>query len=998
MITMIKEQFSLRERRDTEIQIVVSHPHLHHGYYTPIGALPFTYPNIEQNLATWVCSFLDQVIQSTDERFLMSDSLRIIVTLIKTDYQVQGRTINSSKSYCHRRILNRQSHVPEMFKIQVEHGFLESALLFDDWELNSNCLPLSVYTGLIWEQCQGQIIPFVRFCLNKFKSANDMNQHFLTKYHINDSHLSNLSLRDAIEFISHKIQRKIIYFVKKNQQYFQLLDSTAIKRTDSRPLVLVIQNNHASYIFELKNLERPNSHFCVFCTKSVPSLLMHSCKRSRCPNCLLYKFPIKQGGVTELICSKENSEERFLAQCVKCHKFINNRKCFQRHQNLTKAQCMSTQFCISCNKNFIGRNHECNQTFCKQCFSFHDRTDYFCQTNVTKKQSRSNRKFILNIYNSTDGVFWCLSEVQFQTCSFTLYLIYKSECIELQVDENFNFSNQITKQLNVPVDDVFDLITLFNLNNDKIGIFMDTPCLHFCLSNIDLTNWTVKTKDTMCYQANYKGLTLNRLDDILSTDSLLLLNKLDFPSCNPLFLILPKAIKLINNATKLSFLDFNAFLDSYKSSNINLLQYLETYKMTVKDTICNLTKYDFILHYLKLNQFIFQQSLTHLHSILNNLYDDFSIDNNSLYLSPLDASSLASAIFPLFLDCLHNSKQPITNSHSNGQIYCTSKAEICLALTISQVHKHHFPGHKIWSFVDNDGVQFQINNYSADWFCETCSILVQVEGNFKRHCAVCKPKVKNTEKQRQLELLSTTRRKRFCDLIIANGHPSLQTYVVTQCCIESNNLQHDFKQSILYSNEFDWILKNNLQNYSRETFQRLNYQNCISSSIKCELATLYLSKSAKSKCMKFDICSAFIKCLELQDFRIPTSHIPKQYLVGPEADMFFKSLSVDDKNFAFIRTFIICPRENVLPFMPIRDKQGRLLYSICSKCTNDSLNCKHTDLERGFWVDSYLIEINFLRQLGYQIVQCSQIIYFESFHNIQFAALAKGIRLSLIHI
>ena len=69
MITMIKEQFSLRERRDTEIQIVVSHPHLHHGYYTPIGALPFTYPNIEQNLATWVCSFLDQVIQSTDERF-----------------------------------------------------------------------------------------------------------------------------------------------------------------------------------------------------------------------------------------------------------------------------------------------------------------------------------------------------------------------------------------------------------------------------------------------------------------------------------------------------------------------------------------------------------------------------------------------------------------------------------------------------------------------------------------------------------------------------------------------------------------------------------------------------------------------------------------------------------------------------------------------------------------------------------------------------------------
>ena len=386
-------------------------------------------------------------------------------------------------------------------------------------------------------------------------------------------------------------------------------------------------------------------------------------------------------------------------------------------------------------------------------------------------------------------------------------------------------------------------------------------------------------------------------------------------------------------------------------------------------------------------------SITALQSVLQGLYDNnvAQLQIKSYFTDALDNSTLAGSIFPLFLAALAKNKQPITHSHDDGSIYCSSKAEIVFCLTASQVHKSNFPNHRIFSYVDNSGQQFRINQYSADWFCIDCQIMVQVEGIFKKRCFLCKPFVKDQEKQKHLEFVSQERRKKFCELI-TKEYKGLKVFVLTQCCIENCSMPNNFKKSILFNDDFHKLLKCNLLEYSRDKFKRLNFQNCISTNLKCDLGTFFQSKDNTSKIMKFDISSAFIRCVELDDFRIPISSKCTISLIGPDAHNFFQTLDKNDKNFAFLRVFIIAPKINRLPFYPIRKKDGSLVYSICSKCLDTITNCQHSDLERGFYADSYLCEINFLRQLGYEILRCTQIIYFEAHHNKGLSNIAASIR------
>ena len=76
-----------------------------------------------------------------------------------------------------------------------------------------------------------------------------------------------------------------------------------------------------------------------------------------------------------------------------------------------------------------------------------------------------------------------------------------------------------------------------------------------------------------------------------------------------------------------------------------------------------------------------------------------------------------------------------------------------------------------------------------------------------------------------------------------------------------------------------------------------------------------------------------------------------------------------------IKAKILPPRNLFFPLLPLRSKEGKLCFTLCRACTNetdvdirDRVNCQHTDEERaldGVWVS---LEVTKALQLGYKVM------------------------------
>ena len=320
---------------------------------------------------------------------------------------------------------------------------------------------------------------------------------------------------------------------------------------------------------------------------------------------------------------------------------------------------------------------------------------------------------------------------------------------------------------------------------------------------------------------------------------------------------------------------------------------------------------------------------------------------------------------------------PTLPSSKPGNIRNTSKYEISFVNGLNKIHKQKYKDHEIFSYVNKNGEQFKVKNFTADWFCKSCKIAFFIEGQFKYICN--NHKLPFDKRRAYLNENGLRKRKLFKKISKLEVD---QIFVIGQCCIVKKDYPQLFKESNLYDSKLPQMVLNNLKIFKKEKYDRIHYQKAILPPF-----TLYLEKefraSGGSSATKYDINSAYLSCLTNPSFLLPESNQPIKIFVNEDSNKYFQSLKSEDKIFAIMKAFIVVPLNTEFPFLPIRSKDKGIGYSFCYKCFKSDCKpelCSHSDSERGFFSEGYLSDFLFMKKMGYKIT-CVHIIEFKAMHH-----------------
>ena len=151
-------------------------------------------------------------------------------------------------------------------------------------------------------------------------------------------------------------------------------------------------------------------------------------------------------------------------------------------------------------------------------------------------------------------------------------------------------------------------------------------------------------------------------------------------------------------------------------------------------------------------------------------------------------------------------------------------------------------------------------------------------------------------------------------------------------------------------------------------------------------------KTPRRNATKFDIDSAFISCLTHTQFLLPNIIEPKFVLVNRDADCFFKQLDENDLNCGFVKLFCVPNKNESVQFFPYYSVKHGIQYTSCSVCCENgesTINCKHSDESRGYFVETYLKDALYYKRNKLGSLRIVHIIYFDSKHNKDLSYLAN---------
>ena len=449
----------------------------------------------------------------------------------------------------------------------------------------------------------------------------------------------------------------------------------------------------------------------------------------------------------------------------------------------------------------------------------------------------------------------------------------------------------------------------------------------------------------------------------------------------PLYLINPKILDNKMFDSLLNDMSIDMFTNEYKNSDLSFFKYINSFDTEIK-SMNKKTKNEFFKagSFLKVIIIsIYFEKANSLFKFLQIKINKETLLNDKINESVTDFPSFSSAIFSIFLKTIQYNKLPAIPSCAPGNIRNTSKYEISFCNVINKYHLSKFKNHEIKSYVNGDGQQFQIKPYSSDWYCKQCKIAIFIEGNFKYICKKHERSVKHVFKNENRKQLHISGEKKRKQLKKKAFNEVLKTFVIGQCCIVKNDYSNEFKKSNLFYGNFGDDVLNELKIYNKEKYTRMNYQKAIQPAFTLSLSSNFESDGS-SIAKKFDINSAYLSVLTDTSFMIPCSNIPDTCLVNKDANKFFHSLELDDKNFGFVKAFIIKKNFYNIPYIPFINDNELVYYKDCPKCTSTSELCSHNENEKGFFTTGYLNDFLFMKSIGYT-VNVVQIIYFRSFHN-----------------
>ena len=151
--------------------------------------------------------------------------------------------------------------------------------------------------------------------------------------------------------------------------------------------------------------------------------------------------------------------------------------------------------------------------------------------------------------------------------------------------------------------------------------------------------------------------------------------------------------------------------------------------------------------------------------------------------------------------------------------------------------------------------------------------------------------------------------------------------VIPNCCIESGQYPKDFLQSSFFHSNLPCDVQKELKNFTKEEYQKLNYQEAIIPPFTLNLFDKFSSNLNEWNCSKYDINSAYLSCFLHADFQLPKSNICKHFLVNSDAQNLFSKIVESESSdlVGYVKAFII-PNKPFLPYVPYKTTK-KILYT-----------------------------------------------------------------------
>ena len=413
-------------------------------------------------------SELDQVLHSSENLFF-DNSFKITIFIFKTQ---QPGLYNSSQT--HKRIARSnftKSITRKVESLQITDFSIDflSALSFGCIDLAAfylqldQCIDLTFLAIYLFTVlCNNDIMIFIHKLLC-FKHLGQLEDMVLKN--INKKYDSNDSLIIILKSWSLIFKRDILLFLQ-NGNFLRLTFQTEnFRESISKPVMLLLKDNHLSLLYDNINLEKKNSKFCYYCRKTLlkQNFSYHICKRQICKVCFRFSDNCQ-------------NDIEYSGVCPNCNKCFKNLICKSIHEKLSLSICTKYLKCKNCKEIYFKRveSHQCNYIFCRKCLQYHDRSCN-CVINIKPSQS-SKRIFIVDIKLYNGGFLFSFSDLSSSSNNVKVY--YNSKLLSYNFDESCNIYNNNITQLThnygkKPTIDIF--LDLFPKDN---------TCLMFTENNL----------------------------------------------------------------------------------------------------------------------------------------------------------------------------------------------------------------------------------------------------------------------------------------------------------------------------------------------------------------------------------------------------------------------------------------------------------------------------------------------------------------------------------
>ena len=941
----------------------------------------------------------------SDQNLVIDKSLELYLTVTDLDiplpkYKRLGTTIKNVQ--LSNLLQSSNFMATKSFFEDLKLGYVDLGQISRDFN-KLNCLLLSI---AFQHYMKRKMIDLITALDHFTTKGTKYYEEFVSYFNLqNVDKMKKWPLSGTVDYISKKIRRAIIVICSsKKLGYHHEIVFISKNRNNSQirrysPIYLLLSksgknNMHIKVAFEFKI--KASSIFCQLCTKEI-SHKFHRCNLPMCRLCYRYmsKYSVE---LTSEKCRKLGVND-FNKKCEICLNVFTNKNCFETHlkRKGRGKVCLPFYKCPDCNL-FINHNlkiiHKCNFKFCRICkISHHIKELCYISPNLNMSEKREKKYYFLKIAFSSDDkpIFGCFSTIKEDISQFD-YTMF----INKKLKKDLLISSLKQDRPIFCAQELFNYFEQIKLPYQSVLIFCEPQTFSYLLKHVDTTNsklifgkngvssFQIKLKK---YSIKYKNI-----DTFLDVKSYELAY---FVDSNMIFtktpcLMTKEAIFNDQNLTiNMHHFKLNSYIGSSKKIFDKLIKDKEKFKNIQDnciDVFCQIS--------LKAHD-VYMRGIASLISLYRDIQTTSLCSRKKSFI--FSHSTLSQAGNFIFRSVLPEKALPLIHHRKTSIKNNSSKFELLTCKLLKALHTITCKDERQFkSFVSSDGTQFQIHQFSADFFCAICSSMYFIEGAFKVESCDFGHKIDNKRTffgKTKKELSKKSLRNR--NELIALCNATVMPFVFNQCCLQSNTLcalknhliKHltRFKVKNVQSITQNLLtqFKKSISLYSKEHYYKMDTSKCIDPALVQDITPFFnVHQSTPIKISKYDMNNSYGS--QLHKLKLPFKDAG-MIMLFEEANNFFNNMlsSYTDKCDVngYARARVIPPNNvytKICPFFAYEcTKSNQSHLTLCKLCcVLKTPICDHTDDERSFYVTSTINSFLFAKYiLNYKLDFTEIIIY-----------------------